>query len=207
MSSDPTLHKEMPNLYLLGFMGTGKSVLGKRLASRLHCKFLDSDTAIEKKYSMTVKDIFARYGEEKFRQMEREFMDGGHPSSGCVVACGGGLVCRDNMPELVKSKGVSVVLFSTPEEILERTSRNRDRPLLNCSNPLEKINTLLKERIPFYMRSGIAIAADKNLKVTEARILRIYNARLRALGYGKKNRKRQSFQPQNKAKSPPQASK
>lgn len=189
MSSDPTFQQRKPNLYLLGFMGTGKSVLGKRLAARLNYKFIDSDAAIEKKYSMTVKEIFSRYGEERFRQMEREFMDGGHPSSGCVVACGGGLACRENMPELVKSKGVSVVLFSSPDEILERTSRNRDRPLLDCSNPLEKINALLKERIPFYMRSGIAIAADKNLKVTEARILRIYNARLRSLGLREKTLK------------------
>ncbi|MBQ2722942.1 MAG: hypothetical protein IJF70_08525, partial [Opitutales bacterium] len=80
----------------------------------------------------------------------------------------------DDMPELVKSKGISVVLFSTPEEILEHTSRNKSRPLLNVENPLERIKTLLNERTPFYMRSGVAIAADKNLKITEEHIIRIY---------------------------------
>ena len=175
MSSNPTFPLDKPNLYLLGFMGTGKSVLGKRLAARLNYRFLDSDSAIEKKYSMPIKEIFSKYGEESFRKMEREFIEAGHPESGCVVACGGGLVCRDGMPELVKSKGVSVVLFSTPEEIFER-----------------------KERIPYYMSSGVAIAADKNLKVTEARVLRIYKAKLRALKKIQKAQKK-NFQPQNKA--------
>ena len=163
-----------PNLYLLGFMGTGKSVLGKRVASRLGYRFIDSDYEIEKKCGMPTKEIFAQFGEEKFRQMEREFIETGHPNSNCVVSCGGGLCCRDDMPELVKSKGISVVLFSTPEEILEHTSRNKSRPLLNVENPLERIKTLLNERTPFYMRSGVAIAADKNLKITEEHIIRIY---------------------------------
>ena len=163
-----------PNLYLLGFMGTGKSVLGKRLAYRLGYRFIDSDFEIEKKYGMPIKEIFATMGEEKFRQMEREFIESGHPTSNCVVSCGGGLCCRGDMPELVKSKGVSVVLFSTPEEILERTSRNKSRPLLNVENPLERIKTLLAERTPYYMRSGVAIAADKKLKLTEDHIMRIY---------------------------------
>lgn len=168
-----------PNLYLLGFMGTGKSVLGKRLAYRLGYRFIDSDAEIEKKCGMSTKDIFANLGEKKFREMEREFIENGHPNENCVISCGGGLCCRDDMPELVKSKGISVVLFSTPEEILERTSRNKSRPLLTVENPLERIKTLLNERTPFYMRSGVAIAADKNLKVTEDHIMRIYMAKKR----------------------------
>ena len=169
-----------PNLYLLGFMGTGKSVLGKRLAQRLGFRFLDSDSEIEKKCGMKTKDIFSKLGEPKFRSMEREFMESGHPECNCVVACGGGLCCREGMPELVKSKGVSVVLFSSPEEILERVSRSDSRPLLNVENPIERIKSLLKERKPFYMRSGVAIATDANLKITEEHILRIYAAKRRA---------------------------
>ncbi len=172
-----------PNLYLLGFMGTGKTVLGKRIAARLGLNFLDSDCEIEKLCGMPTKEIFEKFGEEKFRKMEREFIENGHPKSNCVISCGGGLCCRDDMPELVKSKGVSVVLFSTPEEIYTRTSRNKSRPLLNVENPLEKIKTLLAERTPFYMRSGVAIAADKNLKVTEERIIRIYFAKINSAKY------------------------
>lgn len=166
--------KTHPNLYLLGFMGTGKSVLGKRIARRLGFSFLDSDAEIEKKCGMETKDIFAKFGEEKFRAMEREFIESGHRQNNCVVACGGGMCCREGMPELIKSKGVCVVLFSSPEEIFERVSKNNKRPLLNVENPLEKIKSLLKERTPYYMKSGVAIAADPNLKVSEEHILRIY---------------------------------
>ncbi len=174
-----TIKSNEPNLYLLGFMGTGKTVLGRRVAARLGYKFIDSDREIEKLCNMHTKDIFEKYGEAKFRQMEREFIENGHPNSNCVISCGGGLSCRDDMPELVKSKGICIVLFSSPEDIYARTSRNNSRPLLNVENPIEKIKSLLEERTPFYMRSGVAIAADKNLKVTEERILRIYFANKR----------------------------
>ncbi len=170
-----------PNLYLLGFMGTGKSVLGRRLAERLNFRFLDSDDEIEKKYSMSVRDIFSKFGEGKFREMEREFITAGHPSSACVVACGGGMSCRPGMPELLRSKGVCVVLFSKPEEILERVSGTSKRPLLNVANPMDKIRSLLKERTPFYMKSGVAIVADKNLKISEDRIIRIYFSECRRM--------------------------
>ena len=90
---EKTLYR--PNLYLLGFMGTGKSSVGRKVAARLKLKFLDSDAEIEKSAGMQINDIFAKYGEEKFRQMERDFMESGHPESGCVISCGGGLCCRE----------------------------------------------------------------------------------------------------------------
>ena len=70
---EKTLYR--PNLYLLGFMGTGKSSVGRKVAARLKLKFLDSDAEIEKSAGMQINDIFAKYGEEKFRQMERDFME------------------------------------------------------------------------------------------------------------------------------------
>ena len=155
-------------------MGTGKTSVGKKLAQALNFKFLDSDEEIEKKYSMSIKDIFEKFGEEKFREMEREFIESGHPDEGCVISCGGGLACRQGMPELVKSKGVSIVLFTPPEVILERVSKNDKRPLLNTPNPLERIKTLLKERHPYYMKSGVAIATDPEISETVKHIVRIY---------------------------------
>ena len=164
----------MPNIYLSGFMGTGKTTVGKLLAQRLGFRFIDSDAEIEKKYSMQIKDIFSELGEERFRQMEREFIEGGHPAHNCVVSCGGGLVCRGDMPELVKSKGVSVVLFSTPEEIFARVCKNDKRPLLKVEDPLGRIKQLLAERAPFYMRSGVSIATEKDIQKTVEHVLRIY---------------------------------
>ena len=169
----------LPNIYLLGFMGTGKTSIGKRLARKLNFAFIDSDCEIERQQSMQIKEIFSLYGEEKFRQLERDFIENGHQKNNCVVSCGGGLVCRDDMPELVKSKGVSVVLFSTPQEIFERTSKNNKRPLLNVENPLERIKELLKERTPFYMRSGVSIATEKDINKTVEHVLRIYYRKIR----------------------------
>ena len=174
---EKTLYR--PNLYLLGFMGTGKSSVGRKVAARLKLKFLDSDAEIEKSAGMQINDLFAKYGEEKFRQMERDFMESGHPESGCVISCGGGLCCREGMPELVRGKGICVVLFSTPEDIYERVSKSDTRPLVRVENPLSRIRELLKARTPYYMKSGIAIAADKNIKDTVEHVERIYRTQSR----------------------------
>jgi len=164
-----------PNLYLVGFMATGKSAIGRRVALALDMQFLDSDAEIEKKMKMPVSDIFKNFGEEKFRELEREFIENGHPESGCVISCGGGLTCRDDMPQLVKSKGISICLFLPPETILERSKFSNKRPLLNVDNPLEKIRSLLEERKKFYLKSGILVALDgKNLEEASDTILRVY---------------------------------
>ncbi len=170
---------QKPNIYLLGFMGTGKTSVGKRLAQILGFRFVDSDDEIEKKYAMSIKDIFEKFGEEKFRQMEREFIESGHPDHNCVVSCGGGLVCRDDMPEKVKAKGVSVVLVSSPEEIFERVCKNDKRPLLNVPDPLAKIRELLDARSPYYMRSGIQLATSKDIRNTVDDVLKIYDRKTR----------------------------
>lgn len=170
----PSNPAELPNLYLVGFMGTGKSALGRRLAARFGMRFLDSDSEIEKGRGMSVKDIFAKLGEGEFRKMEREFMESGHPSTGCVVSCGGGLVCREGMPELVKSKGVSVVLFAEPEVIFKRVSGSAKRPLLNVENPLEKIRELMAARRPFYSKSGICVSSAGRIEDIEERIARVF---------------------------------
>lgn len=169
-----------PNLYLVGFMGTGKSALGKRLSKRFDMQFLDSDEEIEKKYGMQIKDIFAKFGEERFREMEREFMEGGHPDKNCVISCGGGLVCRDGMPELVKSKGVSIVLFAEPEVILKRVSGSGKRPLLNVENPLEKIKELMEKRKAYYWKSGVLVSSVGDIADVEERIARVYIQRANA---------------------------
>jgi len=149
-----TTKREKPNLYIVGFMGVGKSAIGRKVARALRYKFIDSDHAIEKKAGVKIAGIFANEGEAAFRKMEREFIETGHPEGGCVVSCGGGLVVQEGMSDLLKKKGVVVCLFASPESIVERTSRNANRPLLNVENPGERVRELLAEREPIYMNAG-----------------------------------------------------
>lgn len=149
-----------PNLYLVGFMGTGKSTVGRLIASRLKLRFIDSDTEIEKQAGCSISQIFEKEGEAAFRQMERTFIESGHPESGCLVACGGGLVTGPGMIDSLKERGLVVCLFASPETILRRTSGNKNRPLLNVENPRERIAALLAERESTYLRAGACIVTD-----------------------------------------------
>lgn len=141
-------------------MGVGKSVIGRKVGRELGYQFIDSDHAIEQKAGRKIAEIFEVDGEAAFRQMEREFIDTGHPDQGCVVSCGGGLVIQAGMSERLKSKGVVVCLFASAETILERTSRNKNRPLLNVEDPENRVRELLAEREPIYMQSGSCITTE-----------------------------------------------
>lgn len=148
------------NLYLVGFMGTGKTTIGRAVANRLQYQLLDSDHEIEIKEDATIPEIFAEKGEEYFRQREREFIDSGHASSKTVVACGGGLVVQEGMLARLQSKGVVVCLHASLETILQRTSTNRNRPLLHVDDPMERLRELYAAREPIYRRAGAVILTD-----------------------------------------------
>ncbi len=150
-----------PNLYLVGFMGTGKSTVGRVLAKRLSMRFLDSDHEIEAAQGRKVPEIFADKGEAHFRSLERAFVESGHPEKGCVVACGGGLVMQEGMIEALRTRGIVACLFASAETILKRTSANKNRPLLNVEDPARRIRDLLAQREPTYLRSGACIYTDK----------------------------------------------
>ena len=164
-----------PNLYLVGFMGVGKSIVGSRVARELNYSFFDSDAVIEEHVGKSVPEIFADEGEASFRKYEREFVDSGHPAEGCVVSCGGGLIVQEGMQARLKSKGVVVCLFASIDSIIERTRRSNHRPLLNADNPEERIRKLFNERESIYMASGICISTEKR-SVTEVvrHVLRTY---------------------------------
>jgi len=148
------------NLYLVGFMATGKSTVGRALAAKLDYRFIDTDSEIERRLNLSIPEIFENEGEEAFRKYERDFIETGHPELNCVVACGGGLITQPGMIELLRSKGVVISLFATPETILKRTSGNRNRPLLNVEDPETRIRELMKEREPFYREAGPMILTD-----------------------------------------------
>jgi shikimate kinase len=148
------------NLYLVGFMGTGKTTVGRAVGQKLGFHVLDSDHEIERLQGKSIPDIFAQDGEAAFRAMERDFIERGHPAERTIVACGGGLVVQPNMLALLKSKGVVVCLHASLETILARTARHRNRPLLAVENPEERIRTLYAAREAIYKQSGTLILTD-----------------------------------------------
>lgn len=175
-------HPSLPprkNLYLVGFMGTGKSYLGRALARDLGLRFVDSDQAIERACGASIPAIFADKGEAHFRQLEREFVESGHPQHNCVVACGGGMITQPGILELLSARGVVVALFASVETIMRRTSGNKRRPLLNVENPQERITTLLAEREPFYRQVPLAVITDGRSGLDlKARVRRLYETHL-----------------------------
>ncbi len=142
-------------------MGTGKSAVGRGVAARTGLRFVDSDHAIAEQQGMTIAEIFERRGEEYFRQLERTFIEEGHPSSGCLVSCGGGLAAREGMVELLRSRGVVGALFASIETILARTAGNRNRPLLNVADPAEAVRNLMAAREKYYLQANFCISTDQ----------------------------------------------
>jgi shikimate kinase len=172
---------QRPNIYLIGFMGVGKSAVGRNLARALHMQFIDSDWAIEHKAGKTIAKIFADEGEAAFRKMEREFIENGHPAEGAVVSCGGGLPIQPGMSDLLKSKGLVICLFAKPATIVGRTVGNPKRPLLNVDNPEERVRELMLEREPVYMKTGIGVSTEgRPIADVVNNIARIYRRETRS---------------------------
>ena len=169
-----------PNLYLVGFMGTGKSTVGRILAHQTGMRFLDSDHEIERVQGKAVTRIFADEGEAKFRELELAFIEQGHPSHGCIVACGGGLVVPPGRVELLKARGVVVCLHAPIETILQRTMRTSHRPLLLVENPESRLRQLYAQREEIYRSTGTMVLTDsRSMKEIAAHVMRIYRQEIR----------------------------
>ena len=163
------------NLYLVGFMGTGKTTVGRLAAQRLGFECVDSDREIERRSGKTIPEIFAGPGEAEFRRMEFEFIESGHPASRAVVACGGGLIVQPGAAEMLKKRGVVICLHASIETILERTGRHSNRPLLDCADRAARIRALFAEREPIYRSSGTVILTDERpLREVVAHVIRVW---------------------------------
>jgi shikimate kinase len=150
--------KQTENVVLIGFMGTGKTAIGKRLSTKLDYRFIDTDAEIETATGLKIPEIFKKYGERRFRAEERIAIQKASSCRGAVIATGGGVVLsRENMQAL-RQGGLIVLLESRPEVISKRVRHHDVRPLLSRSSQLEtQIEELLAERAPFY--------ADYDLKI------------------------------------------
>jgi shikimate kinase len=163
------------NLYLVGFMGTGKSTVGRQVARQMDFEFLDSDHEIERLQGRPVSQIFSEQGEAAFRAMERAFIEQGHPAKRCVISCGGGLVVPPGMLGLLRSRGVVICLHAPIETILQRTMHANHRPLLQVDNPEQRLRDLYAQREELYRRTGTMVLTDKRpLREIVAHVLRVY---------------------------------
>ena len=148
------------NLVLVGFMGSGKSSIGRILATKLGFHLLDTDALVVEAAGMQILDIFKWKGEEGFREFEARALAClvNRKVRGAVVATGGGIVTREANLSLLHELGFVVQLTASEEVIFERVSRNKARPLLHTPNPRETVSQLLARRAPLY-----AAAADYTL--------------------------------------------
>ena len=160
------------NLVLLGFMGTGKSALGRRVAELSGRPFRDMDAELERRAGRSIRQIFEEEGEDAFRRMEAQLAQEWGRSGGAVIACGGGVVLREENLRALGANGVLVCLTARPEVVLARTSRSKKRPLLAGENPEQKIRDLLAARAPLYAKIPVRVdTSDADLDTLADRIL------------------------------------
>jgi shikimate kinase len=157
-------------LFIVGYMLSGKSTFGKKLAKLLNYTFVDTDKYIENLYKLSVEGIFNKYGEKVFRVLEKKIIEDLKQMDNIVVSTGGGFVCFNDNMKWIKENGVSIYLKLTPEAIISRHKvAKRPRPLLQNKNDkelLEFIRQTLREREFYYQQSDFIFDA-LNLKPEE----------------------------------------
>lgn len=149
--------RSLPNLFLIGPMGAGKSTIGRLLAAELQREFLDSDHQIEARCGADIPWIFDVEGEQGFRNRETAMLDELSQRPEIVMATGGGAVMREVNRQLLRERGTVVYLATTVEQQIRRTSRDRNRPLLQNANPEQVLRDLFAVRDPLYRATADVI--------------------------------------------------
>ena len=134
--------------------GCGKSTVGRHLARQLSLKFIDSDTEIERRIAMPIKDFFAQQGEDAFRNIEQDVIDDLTRQPGVVLATGGGAVLRPSNRDALHSRSHVFYLRSSAEELIRRLRHDTHRPLLQVADPQKRLRELFRERDPLYRRTA-----------------------------------------------------
>lgn len=155
----------MPLIFLVGFMGSGKTTLGKKLANRLDVPFLDTDQEIERQENTSIDTLFREKGETYFRSCEKKIIDTFSFSKDMVISLGGGLPCFSNLMETLNNKGITIYLKRSPKELLFRLEQGKTkRPLLQdkSKEDLEKyIEKTLETRKVHYEKSKVILDRDQ----------------------------------------------
>lgn len=165
------------NIFLVGPMGAGKSTVGRQLARSLEMEFVDCDREIEERTGVSISIIFELEGEEGFRKRERAMIEQLTERDGIVLATGGGAVLDEENRARLRSRGFAIYLNAPIDLLLERTARDKHRPLLQTDDPKAKLTALAEEREPLYQQ-----VADMVIKTDRRTARHVVKEILRRLG-------------------------
>jgi shikimate kinase len=172
-----TPRRELRNLALVGFMGAGKSTVGRLVARQLGFSFVDTDEAIEGRTRRRIAELFAEKGEAGFRALEREVLMEVVARDGLVIATGGGLVCQPGNLELLKANALVVCLWASVDTIWERVRHQTHRPLLRVPDPRGEIVRLLSLREPYYRQADVLVNSGlRSLREVAAHVAHHFQA-------------------------------
>lgn len=152
----------MNNLYIIGFMGSGKTSLANELCKLSKKTLISMDAIIEKKFEMRVAEIFERHGEAFFRNQEHELLSKVSKLDKQIIDCGGGLPLNPENREIIKASGICIYLKVSPEKVILRLDNDDSRPLLKNKKSIKEISLMLSERVKIYeSMADIIIDSDK----------------------------------------------
>lgn len=154
------------NIYLVGMMGAGKTSVGRHLAKRLQRRFADADHEIESMTGVRIPTIFEIEGESGFRDRETQVIAALSEQNDLVLATGGGAVIRETNRQCLRDTGVVIYLRVPPHILYERTRHDRNRPLLQVENPLQRLQELFAQRDPLYREIADIIIDGGNCSVS-----------------------------------------
>ncbi len=173
--------RHLVNIALIGFMGTGKTSVGRIVAEQLRFDYLDTDELIQSATGRTIPEIFKTDGETRFRELEEKVVAEISTRTKTVIATGGGLPVNPKNLASLKSHALVVSLWSSPEKIWERVRHQGHRPLLHDENPQAKIRELLAAREPFYKQADVLLNTELR-SVREVAQQVVHQFRLEAAG-------------------------
>jgi shikimate kinase len=152
--------RRIVNIALIGFMGTGKTSVGRLVAEQLHFDYLDTDELIQSRAGRTITELFSTDGEAAFRKMEQELVEELAARTKTVIATGGGLPANPTNLINLKKYALVVCLWASPEKIWERVKSQTHRPLLHDADPQKKIRELLAVREPCYRQADVLLNTE-----------------------------------------------
>ena len=155
------------NIFLIGPMGVGKTTIGRHIAEILKMTFIDSDHEIEERTGVSIPWIFEYEGEAGFRKREHAMIDELTKHHNLILSTGGGVVLDIHNRKHLQSRGIVIYLSASIDSLLERTAHNQNRPLLQTTNPRERLETLLKQRHPLYTAIADTIIDTENKSIRQ----------------------------------------